>query len=596
MSESEKKPIINCHTHIFTGKNVPTYLAKSFLPWPFYYLINTALLLKVNEFFKFKDGKWKKVYEIWITLKIKLKTIWTQYRTFLHRNFIAKSFATIINVWILFHAVFYLFGNYIVNFIKAFDWIYTNVKNALIFFETNSIFLRNPEFSIKALIILFGLFFISSGRWIILTLARYLLPIMKLVPDSKTFKFLSRYFHIIRYAGYEESFRVYSKLINQYDQGTGFVVLPMDMEYMDAGRIKSEEGSFMSQMNELVKLKEDKKKKIFPFVFIDPRRIKDKSDFLKISGDAITGKVTLGDCLIKKYFETDELNGFKIYPALGYYPFDEELLLLWKYAADHQIPIMTHVIKGTVFFRGKKDKKWDYHPVFEQYNGVNQPTSPLMLPELKNIDFSVNFTHPLNYLCLLDEKLLRKVVKNCREEVKDFFGYTDDGTELKHNLSKLKICMGHYGGDEEWAKYQERDRLAQVSNMLRVERFGFDFFPETKPDVSVEEQKSYLGLLWRSMDWFSIITNLMYKYENVYADISYIVHNPSIYPLLKQILAKDKVKDRVLYGTDFFVVRNHKSEKQLLSEVMANLSEHEFDLIARDNPRVYLKTSYCTIE
>lgn len=36
--------------------------------------------------------------------------------------------------------------------------------------------------------------------------------------------------------------------------------------------------------------------------------------------------------------------------------------------------------------------------------------------------------------------------------------------------------MGHYGGDDEWAKYQERDRLAQVSNILRIEIDGFDFF------------------------------------------------------------------------------------------------------------------------
>ncbi|MBK9961224.1 MAG: hypothetical protein IPP06_07755 [Saprospiraceae bacterium] len=60
--------------------------------------------------------------------------------------------------------------------------------------------------------------------------------------------------------------------------------------------------------------------------------------------------------MVKEYIEINKLNGFKIYPALGYYPFDEELLLLWKYAADHQIPIMTHVIKGTVFYRDRKNK------------------------------------------------------------------------------------------------------------------------------------------------------------------------------------------------------------------------------------------------
>jgi predicted TIM-barrel fold metal-dependent hydrolase len=98
------------------------------------------------------------------------------------------------------------------------------------------------------------------------------------------------------------------------------------------------------------------------------------------------------------------------------------------------------------------------------------------------------------------------------------------------------------------------------------------------------------------MDWFSIITNLIYHYPNVYADISYIVYQPAIYPLLKQVLTKEKHKKRVLYGTDFFVVRNHKSEKQLLAEAMANLTEVEFDQIARENPREFINTKNFVVD
>ena len=54
-----KKSIINCHTHIFTSKTVPPYLAKSFLPGPFYKIINTDVLMGINEFLKFDQGKWK---------------------------------------------------------------------------------------------------------------------------------------------------------------------------------------------------------------------------------------------------------------------------------------------------------------------------------------------------------------------------------------------------------------------------------------------------------------------------------------------------------------------------------------------------------
>src|SRR5687768_16043276 len=38
-SNVREKPIINCHTHIFTGDHVPPFLARTFLPWPIYYLL-----------------------------------------------------------------------------------------------------------------------------------------------------------------------------------------------------------------------------------------------------------------------------------------------------------------------------------------------------------------------------------------------------------------------------------------------------------------------------------------------------------------------------------------------------------------------------
>jgi hypothetical protein len=45
----------------------------------------------------------------------------------------------------------------------------------------------------------------------------------------------------------------------------------------------------------------------------------------------------------------------------------------------------------------------------------------------------------------------------------------------------------------------------------------------------------------------------------------------------------------VLFGTDFYVVRNHKSDKQMLAEVMGGLETAEFDQIAVVNPKKYLQ-------
>ena len=81
---------------------------------------------------------------------------------------------------------------------------------------------------------------------------------------------------------------------------------------------------------------------------------------------------------------------------------------------------------------------------------------------------------------------------------------------------------------------------------------------------------------------------MMLQYENVYADISYILHDEVILPILKQTLSNTELQAKVLYGTDFYVVRNHKSDKAILADMRAGLTEVEFDLIARYNPRGYL--------
>jgi len=49
------------------------------------------------------------------------------------------------------------------------------------------------------------------------------------------------------------------------------------------------------------------------------------------------------------------------------------------------------------------------------------------------------------------------------------------------------------------------------------------------------------------------------------------------------------LRSRVLFGTDFYVVRNHKSDKEMLADLEAALSEDELDMIGRINPRQFLK-------
>jgi hypothetical protein len=82
----------------------------------------------------------------------------------------------------------------------------------------------------------------------------------------------------------------------------------------------------------------------------------------------------------------------------------------------------------------------------------------------------------------------------------------------------------------------------------------------------------------------------MVQYDNLYADISYILHQQYIYPLLKESISSPYLKTKVLFGSDFYVVRNHKSEKEMLSQLVAGLSPAQFDQIARINPLTFLQS------
>jgi predicted TIM-barrel fold metal-dependent hydrolase len=170
--------------------------------------------------------------------------------------------------------------------------------------------------------------------------------------------------------------------------------------------------------------------------------------------------------------------------------------------------------------------------------------------------------------------------------VKELFGYTDDATPLLYNLKNLKICFAHFGGDDEWKRYFEMDRDNNGSQLVKNPSEGIRFLANEKgiPTPGKPEQ------LWKYADWYSIICSLMLQYPNVYADISYILHSDAeILPLLRQTLHHPILQKRVLFGTDFYVVRNHKSDKNMLSDMRGGLPEEEFDMIARDNPREYLK-------
>ena len=580
--DTNKKPIINCHTHIFIGENIPPFIAKTFFIWPLYKIVSIPFVLSSCRWW-FLSAKSPRQWKQMLWYK-NLQRAFVNYRSFLRRHDVVDILVKLLNLVIVYHALIYFTILVFCIDLEVEEQGNNIVSRAIKWLADNKLFYYNAPAFLKVITILFTCFFIEYARKLIFFIAKKSMGFIKILPEKKTVEFILRYVNIGRFAYYKKQSDIFNKLKAQYPEGTGFVILPMDMEYMDAGILKPD-GRYEKQMQQLAEIKsqENRKNIFFPFVFVDPRRQMAGDKIFLDWKDAGNGNVELNDCFIKEYIEDKNFSGFKIYPALGYYPFDEKLLPLWKYAADRQIPILTHAIRGNIYYRGNKKTEWNYHPIFKEAAG-NGNTRKLLLPQIKNIDFINNFTHPLNYLCLVEERLLRIFVSTAGDNVKQLFGYTDSSTPLKYNLSHLKLCFGHFGGDDEWPKFFEHDRDNFTSQVI-TKATGIDFVHANDSDVDIMTR---LERIWKDVDWYSIICSMMMKYSNLYADISYILHKDEILPLLKSTLQNIHLNKRVLYGTDFYVVRNHKSEKELLADMMANLSEEDFDMIARENPVTFL--------
>jgi predicted TIM-barrel fold metal-dependent hydrolase len=581
----KKLPIINCHAHIFTGDHVPAHLGKTVIRSPFYKLLNFHWIFSAFRWWYSKGpGKTKHG-----GIANKKATFWYTIKMFLKRSFILSTFLALLGFFLTLQAADFLFHWIFPDAGKATGWIMEQVNKLHNFLAKYNILLEIKDIGWQIVLILAVVIFFRSGRNFLILILKNSFSILKKLPGKETGALIKRYLTIGRFTFHKNQGRTLGDLEKQYPNDSGFVILPMDMEYMEAGKVKE---PYRVQMEKLAALK--KNNHIYPFVFVDPRRIAAEPDYFNYRCE--NGKVILEDgCFIKEYIEDKKFSGFKIYPALGYYPFDPLLLPLWKYAEQKQLPILTHCVRGPMYYRGRKKAEWDFHPIFKQTVGEGK-YDPLLLSQSKNDGFSANFTHPLNFLCLLQKEWLKKAVnqaykKTKDERLKEVFGLTpsddDEKATLRNGLADLKICLGHYGGDDEWKRYFEQDRYDLSNELSQNPYWGIDFFHlknSNEPSPGKPEQ------LWKFTDWYSIISSMMLQYRNVYADISFILHNDSlILPLLKQTLQNHELRKKVLYGTDFYVVRNLKSDKQMLADMMGGLDEKDFDQVARTNPALFLK-------
>lgn len=638
-----EKNIINAHTHTFTSRYVPPYLAKTIAPWPLYYLINTQWIVGLaKRYYSYKqsllfpdkqnsDDSWNQIYSR--RSERRRKTL--RAFNFKSRKYLYIPFRVIIFYLSLIAALYSIeFLAWIFGLDEAIVKGIDGIKEWLI---SKKLLLNLSPWS-KVTFVLGVLLFINWSRRAIWFLVKQLFPLFSKITSPKGMELLERYLLMGRFSFYGTQQKVAERALHQMPEGSQMVILPMDMEYMGAGKTKMTskmlenkedllkkgwiekdfKNTFTYQMRELWDFVQSRRKTedvYKPFLFLDPRRIaKDGKDFFDCK--IVQNRMVLKDCFVKTYMEERDFSGFKIYPALGYYVFDEHLLPIWRYAQENNIPIMTHCVIGVIYYRGEKQKDWNFHPVFKQYYKDKRPDDsfpePMLLPQTKAVDIQYNFTHPMNYLCLLEERFLREIVKNAESDtIRTLYGFTDENTSLTYTLENIKICLAHYGGEEEWTKFLETDRDVYARSMVTKPDEGINFMENADSEFSW----SKINSLWHDTDWYSLISSILMNYNNMYADLSYIISKSSIHPLLTHTLKKgpyhqreyakyekeisdnkkafhlrgrNRLRSHILYGTDFYVVRNHNSDKDLFIQTQNALNVESFDLIARENTHNYL--------
>jgi predicted TIM-barrel fold metal-dependent hydrolase len=339
-----------------------------------------------------------------------------------------------------------------------------------------------------------------------------------------------------------------------FDSNPRIVGLTLNMDYMDNNPL-SKHKRIETQLEEVIEIKRYMPANFFPFLGIDPR--------FKGGDDLVSWCLPYTESGVSKdgvwypFF-----SGLKLYPALGYFPFDPRMAHLYKYAEENGLPVMTHCTRAGSQYIGN-----------DIVSQVSKEPGTIMPDPVAN-------TQAFEKVKANHEKILARIkayytnnwVVNsnigANDLACDLFGHPGNYIPVLESFPKLRICLAHMGGSSE----------IYSDDALR------------KADKLDELDKTDGG------SWFEMIKAMMIVYPNMYTDISYTLCDLDKPEILSRILEFFNTPDnqneplgrRVLFGTDFFMTEQEKSESELYN-LAANKLNTWFNQITRVNPANYLK-------
>lgn len=401
-----------------------------------------------------------------------------------------------------------------------------------------------------------GLLSTSGGRWLIKKMAEQGAkkdPVQRGMKD----KYIA-FLNIGLQNRPQDVFEMEYQTTRSIDPEARMVVLTINMDYMDDTVPPM---NFPTQIEDVKNIKRYYADSFFPFYGIDPRHIAGQNGLKTVREAMESGIEVKGDYY--PYF-----SGLKLYPALGYFPFDKRLMDVYKYAEDNLLPVMTHCTRVGSQYIGR-----NIESLIPKRLDLLYP--PLTNDPIKDAKLAVNKTSlEARINAYYDKGWVKNDKLGDNDYACDLFGHPENYIPLLEHFPNLKICLAHMGGSNEMYDNVDDESLKKIR--------------------AIDPQK-----------WFDIISQMMYDYPNLYTDISYTLSSfdePG-HEVLNKTLALMQSRDknglelayRVLFGTDFFMTEQEMREKELIELARQKLSglstskgENYWELMTRENPKNYL--------
>lgn len=306
------------------------------------------------------------------------------------------------------------------------------------------------------------------------------------------------------------------------------VALTIDMDYMTDPKNKPNT-NFNSQIAGVIQLKKSYPLEFFPFYGIDPRN-----------------KQTNYPTRMKVLLQNKTFSGIKIYPPKGFFPFDPRMEEVYRFAEANNIPVMTHTTRTGSYYIG--NHVWSLIP--DRPESLN-PNSTAMQSVYRRIAAYKNST----------DKEFKENKRIC-----NLFSHPENYVPVLEKFPKLKLCFAHLGGEFEILGARNTgDNLNLYNKIIQTEG--------------------------GNQSWYEWIKQLQSRFENVYTDISYTLSSkPALNAILSDLNSNSLNKERLLFGTDYFMVQQEGSEMEVIGNASSILSAY-FNEMVSTNAKSYMKSN-----